>query len=76
MQNLLIPHDFLNPWKFVLLLPSTRQDGCKKGKLLAWLLHNLGLIDYDKDGNVVGMEILDASKRMDNPLAVDYVVMG
>jgi len=34
------------------------------------------IIDYDKDGNVVGMEILDASKRMDNPLAVDYVVMG
>jgi uncharacterized protein YuzE len=28
------------------------------------------IIDYDKDGNVVGMEILDASKRMDNPRAV------
>lgn len=34
------------------------------------------IIDYDKDGNVVGMEILDASKRMDNPRAMDYVVMG
>jgi len=33
-------------------------------------------IDYDKDGNVVGMEILDASKWMDNPRAVDYAVMG
>jgi uncharacterized protein YuzE len=33
------------------------------------------IIDYDKDGNVVGMEILDASKRMDNPRAVDYAVM-
>lgn len=33
------------------------------------------IIDYDKDGNVVGMEILDASKRIDNPRAVDYVVM-
>lgn len=34
------------------------------------------IIDYDKDGNIVGMEILDASKRMDNPRAVDYAVMG
>ncbi|MGA8571542.1 MAG: DUF2283 domain-containing protein [Desulfobaccales bacterium] len=34
------------------------------------------IIDYDRDGNVVGMEILDASKRMDNPRAVDYAVMG
>jgi uncharacterized protein YuzE len=34
------------------------------------------IIDYDKDGNVVGMEILDASKRMGNPRAVEYAVMG
>jgi uncharacterized protein YuzE len=34
------------------------------------------IIDYDKDGNIVGMEILNASKRMDNPRAVDYAVMG
>jgi uncharacterized protein YuzE len=34
------------------------------------------IIDYDKDGNVVGMEILDASKRMDNPWAVDYTVVS
>ncbi len=34
------------------------------------------IIDYDRDGNIVGMEILDASKRMDNPRAVDYAVMG
>jgi uncharacterized protein YuzE len=34
------------------------------------------IIDYDKEGNVVGMEILDASKRMDNPRALDYAVMG
>lgn len=33
------------------------------------------IIDYDKHGNLVGMEILDASKRMDNPRAVDYAVM-
>ena len=34
------------------------------------------IIDCDKEGNIVGMEILDASKRMDNPRAVDYAVMG
>ena len=34
------------------------------------------IIDYDKDGNVVGMKILDASKRMDNPRAVDYAVIS
>lgn len=34
------------------------------------------IIDYDKDGNVVGMEILDASRRMENPFAVDYAVTG
>lgn len=36
-----------------------------------------GLIfDYDKDGNIVGLEILDASKRTENPLAVEYAVVG
>ena len=34
------------------------------------------ILDYDKDGNVVGMEILDASKRMENPRAVEYAVAG
>jgi uncharacterized protein YuzE len=34
------------------------------------------IIDYDRGGNVVGMEILDASKRMDNPRALDYAAMG
>jgi uncharacterized protein YuzE len=34
------------------------------------------IIDYDKDGNIVGMEILDASKRMDIPRTVDYAVVG
>jgi uncharacterized protein YuzE len=34
------------------------------------------IIDYNKDGNVMSIEILDASKRMDNPRAVDYAVMG
>jgi uncharacterized protein YuzE len=34
------------------------------------------ILDYDKDGNVVGLEILDASKRMENPRSVEYAVTG
>ncbi len=34
------------------------------------------ILDYDKDGNVVGLEILDASKRMENPRAMEYIVMA
>ena len=34
------------------------------------------ILDYDKSGNVVGMEILDASKRMENPRSVEYAVAG
>ena len=32
------------------------------------------IIDYDRQGNVVGLEILDASSRMGNPRAVEYAV--
>jgi uncharacterized protein YuzE len=32
------------------------------------------IFDYDKDGNVVGMEILNASKRIEKPYAVEYTV--
>ena len=32
------------------------------------------ILDYDKDGNVVGIEILDASKRMENPRSLEYAV--
>jgi uncharacterized protein YuzE len=32
------------------------------------------ILDYDKDGNVVGLEVLNASQRMENPRGVDYVV--
>ena len=34
------------------------------------------ILDYDKDGNVVGLEILDASRRMENPRSVEYAVSG
>jgi len=30
--------------------------------------------DYDKKGNVVGMEILDASERMENPKVMEYAI--
>ena len=34
------------------------------------------ILDYDKDGNVVGLEILEASKRIPNPRSVEYAVTG
>lgn len=34
------------------------------------------ILDYDDDGNIVGMEILNASKRVENPKAVEYAVTG
>jgi uncharacterized protein YuzE len=34
------------------------------------------VLDYDADGNVVGLEILDASRRTDDPRRVDYVLAG
>ena len=34
------------------------------------------ILDFDKSGNVVGMEVLNASKRMENPRAVEYAVTG
>ena len=30
------------------------------------------IIDYDEQGNVVGLEILDASERTENPRALEY----
>ena len=32
------------------------------------------ILDYDAAGNAVGLEILNASKRVDNPRAVDYAL--
>lgn len=34
------------------------------------------ILDYDKDGNIVGLEIMDACKRIENPRAVEYAVTG
>jgi uncharacterized protein YuzE len=34
------------------------------------------ILDYDNDGNVVGLEILQASKRITNPRSVEYAVTG
>ncbi len=30
------------------------------------------IIDYDADGNIAGMEILDASNRMQDPYKIEY----
>jgi uncharacterized protein YuzE len=32
------------------------------------------IIDYDKQDNIVGMEILQASKRMENPRSIEYAI--
>jgi len=32
------------------------------------------ILDYDKDGNVVGIEILNASKSVGNPMSVEYAI--
>lgn len=32
------------------------------------------ILDYDVEGNIVGLEILNASQRMTNPRSLEYVV--
>jgi len=32
------------------------------------------IIDYDKEGNIVGIELLDASQKTGNPASVVYEV--
>ena len=34
------------------------------------------IVDYDEDGNIVGLEVLDASSRIENPRALDFAVTG
>jgi len=43
-------------------LPVAESDEDKPGVIL----------DYDRKGNVVAMEILDASKRVENPRQMDF----
>jgi len=32
------------------------------------------ILDYDRVGNIVGLEILDASKRMEDPRSVEHEI--
>ncbi len=32
------------------------------------------ILDYDEDGNIIGLEILEASKRIDNPRSLEYSI--
>lgn len=34
------------------------------------------ILDFNREGQVVGMEILDASRHMDNPAAVEFAVQA
>lgn len=34
------------------------------------------ILDYDKEGNIVGLEVLNASKRVENPRGMEYAVAG
>ena len=34
------------------------------------------ILDYDAEGNMVGLEILNASQRVENPRGVEYAVAG
>ncbi len=32
------------------------------------------ILDYDKKGNIVAMEVLNASEKMENPRSIEHVV--
>ena len=59
----MVRYDKKSDAKYITLLPEKQKRGvvARTEKVKPWLL-----VDYDKDGNVYGIEILNASK---NPLA-------
>ncbi len=34
------------------------------------------ILDYDREGNIVGLEVLNASQRVTNPRGMEYAVAG
>ncbi|HAL46490.1 MAG: DUF2283 domain-containing protein [SAR202 cluster bacterium] len=34
------------------------------------------ILDYDSDGNIVGLEVIESSKRIEDPRALDYAAKG
>ncbi|MFN6516671.1 MAG: DUF2283 domain-containing protein [Nostoc sp. CreGUA01] len=32
------------------------------------------ILDYDQNGNIIALEILDASKKIDNPRSLEYSI--
>lgn len=34
------------------------------------------ILDYDQNGNIVGIEILQASQLLDNPQSCEYSILG
>jgi uncharacterized protein YuzE len=34
------------------------------------------IFDYDKDGHIVGIELLNASQQVQDPRAIEYALLG
>jgi len=59
---MLIRYDTIADAKYITLLPEKQKKGVvvRTKKIHPWLL-----VDYDKDGNMFGIEILNASENKD-----------